>query len=121
MDNGAKHGDMKKSLATLKDYMDIREIYLYIKSNKLLSELNKRVIELDCGFIVNDMLYLTERLYGSFCERNESITCEQSIKHDYNSELLISFFERRLFYPILEGKLHKKYEDEPRVTQQLDK
>lgn len=96
-------------LASLKDYMDIREFYLYIKRMGLLTHLYRRIRLLDCDTIVNNMLYLTERLYGTFCERKDVVTCEPTVENDHMDSLLTSYFERRLFYPKQERELLKVY------------
>lgn len=96
-------------LASLKDYMDIREIYLYIKRNKLLDQLYERIEQLRCKCIINDILALTERLYGEFCKKNNIITCYESIIHDCNNKYVTSCFERRLFYPEIEKEVIDSY------------
>ena len=95
--------------ASLKDYVDIRESYLYIKEKGMLNELYYRINMLGCKEIVNNMLYLTERLYSQFCVREGIITCEKTVENDCNNNYLVSYFERRLFYPSIEKKLLDKY------------
>lgn len=95
--------------ATLRDYMEIRELYLYIQRKGWLNVLYDRIIYINCGAIVNNMLYLTERLYNAFCERNEVITCLPTVENDYEASALTSYFERRLFYPNIEKELLDKY------------
>lgn len=95
--------------STLRDYMEIRELYLYLKKNEMITILLDRIKELKCEEIINNMLYLSERFYSSFCDRNEVITCRQTIQNDYEDSILISFFERRVFYPKIEQELLLNY------------
>lgn len=103
---------LKTYLASLKDYMDIRESYLFIKNQGLLDELYLRINTLGCNAIINNMLYLAERLYTPFCIRNNIITCEQIIENDCNKSGLSSRFERRLFLPDIEHIFLNRYYQE---------
>lgn len=103
---------LKTSQASLKHYMDIRESYLYLKRNGLLDKMYARIRVLGCKDVINNMLHLTERLYSDFCERNDIITCEETVENDCENTCLTSYFERRLFYPEVESVLVKKYYDD---------
>ena len=100
---------VERSLATLKDYIDIRETYLFLKRNNLLMNLYNRIQELNCSEVVNNMLYVTERLFGSFCEYNSLITCEETILNDFIDIQMQSYLENRLFYPEIEKEKIKNY------------
>lgn len=94
---------------TLRDYMEIRELYLCIKKENRLDDLTYRVKELRCDAVINNMLYLAERLYNVFCERNGTINCLETVENDFEGIGLVSYFERRMFYPAIEKEFLAKY------------
>lgn len=106
--------------ASLKDYMDIRESYLYIRRKGLLDDLYRRIKMLQCEAIINNMLYLTERMYGTFCDRSDVITCEATVENDHMDSQLTSYFERRLFYPDQERELLKEYYASRNIAPAID-
>lgn len=85
----------QNSFLQLKDLMDIRESYLQIYNEGKEEDLFKRVNNLDALYIVNEMLYLTSRIYGSFSKKNY----QANVNHDYYSDSFKSTFESRLFRP----------------------
>lgn len=81
----------------LKDLMDIREIYTILKNDN-----NERSIYLYANKIgalstLQEILYLTERIYGSFISSHFKCNFIPTVEHDFFSKNYNSTFESRFF------------------------
>ncbi len=82
----------------LKNLMDIRESYLEIAKNGKELEFFQYADSIHSINVVNEMLYLAERIYGAFVAIQFKYTFSNKVKHDYYDGKISSFFEERLFY-----------------------
>lgn len=99
------------SLSKLKHFMDIRECYLLIVKNNLLNELSQRVKGSYLKYVINDMLFICERLYGKFCVYDDTINLQSTTRHDVVLKNFSSFFEHRLLRPIEEKRKLNEYKE----------
>ncbi|MBD5468333.1 MAG: nucleotidyltransferase family protein [Lachnospiraceae bacterium] len=83
---------------TLKNLMDIRELYYMIRQDDKELEFFQYANKIKAINVVNEMLYLTERIYGGFVSEQFKFSFFNRVKHDYDDGLIISKFEDRLFY-----------------------
>lgn len=81
----------------LKDLMDIREIYLIIKSQNAEIDFYKYANSIGALNVVNEMLYITERIYGEFVSREYKFNFVSNVKHDFYCGEYSSIFENRFF------------------------
>lgn len=94
------------SLQKLKDYVDVREIYFAIIKENKQSECMEYITSIGGRYIVNEILYLTQRLFGTF----DNIFYQSNMIHDFFCKQYSSCFEYRLFYPNEEQKKIIEYD-----------
>ena len=83
---------------TLKNLMDIRELYCLIRQEDEELEFFQFANRIRAVHVVSEMLYLTERIFGDFVSEQFKFSFFSRVKHDYDDGVIISKFEDRLFY-----------------------
>lgn len=81
----------------LKDLMDIREIYTTLKNDNNEKNIYLYANKIGALSTLQEMLYLTEKIYGSFVSNNFKCNFMSAVKHDYFTEKYNSTFESRFF------------------------
>lgn len=90
---------------TLKDLMDIREVYLILKSKKLERDIYEYASSIGAFGVVSEMISISEKIYGDFVSEQFKFNFVCLVKHDFYSNEYNSTFESRFFRGELEREL----------------
>lgn len=100
------------NMPKLKLYMDVREVLLKIDKDNLIDRLRDRILEIDAAYVVNEIVKLTELIYGEVLPLISGVTDRESLmNHTSINPLLFSRYEHRLFRTQEEREKIFKYRD----------
>lgn len=107
------------SLTTVKSVLDIKELFSKISGCYSIDKLNKIIHFLDVKYLVEEMLYISERTFGKFTNNYIKNDYIPSLINDFKDGNYETLIQDRIIDPVNEISKYINYQNSKNVKQHL--